>query len=332
MTIRDDAVRWRVLRDQRELTTAEAQAFSEWLQDPQHAAAYDEASRAWAIIRPDAGNARLERLREEALALSPPGSRSWQHPALAAAVAGVLIAGTVWLWSRASTHAVRAPTIASSGITTMRDYVTARGERLEITLPDGSNVSLNTDTALDVEFSEGQRLVRLRRGQAAFSVAHDSTRPFVVQAGDRQVRATGTLFDVYLAQNRLQVVLAEGEVIVTRLQAGERAARPVRLSPGQALVARPGAADEVQTRDARRALRWRDGFVEFNDTSLAEAVAEMNRYSEVPVTLRDERTGALRISGVFRTDQPDQFLTVIQEVLPVRVHTSPDGRAEISGL
>lgn len=330
MTIRDEAVRWRVLRDQRKLTAAEARAFSEWLQDPRHAAAYEEAARSWALIRPGAGNARLERLREEALALAPAPSRSWR-PALAAAAVGVLVAGAALVWHRASMHAVRAPVIASSGLTTMRDYVTAKGERLEITLPDGSNVSLNTDTALDVEFSEGQRLVRLRRGQAIFSVAKDSARPFLVQAGDRQVRATGTLFDVYLAQDRLQVVLAEGEVVVTRLHPGERTAPPVRLSPGQALVARGGAADEVQTRDARRALRWRDGFVEFDDTSLAEAVAEMNRYSERPVVLRDARTGALRISGVFRTDEPEQFLNVIQEVLPVRVHTSPDGQAEIAG-
>ncbi|MBX5462494.1 MAG: FecR domain-containing protein [Steroidobacteraceae bacterium] len=331
MTIREEAVRWRVLRDQRKLTAAEARAFSEWLQDPRHAAAYEEAARSWALIRPDAGNARLERLRAEALALAPAPPRSWYRPALAAAAVGVLAVGAALIWYRASTPAVRAPVVASAGLTTMRDYVTAKGERLEITLPDGSNVSLNTDTALDVEFSEGQRLVRLRRGQAIFSVAKDSARPFLVQAGDRQVRATGTLFDVYLAQDRLQVVLAEGEVIVTRLHSGERAARPVRLSPGQALVARPGAADEVQTRDARRALRWRDGFVEFNDTSLAEAVAEMNRYSDRPVVLRDARTGALRISGVFRTDEPEQFLNVIQEVLPVRVHTSPDGQAEIAG-
>jgi transmembrane sensor len=242
------------------------------------------------------------------------------------------VVGALILLARESPISHQVPAVASSARTTQRDYVTAKGERREIELPDGSTLSLNTDTAVEVEYSQARRLVHLRRGQAIFSVAHDAGRPFVVHAADRRVQATGTLFDVYLAQDRLQVVLAEGEVIVSGMDAASAGTSPVRLAPGQAFVSRAGMADEVRAADVHRAFRWRDGFVEFNDETLAAAVAEMNRYSDHPATVLDERAAALRISGVFRTDRPEEFLSVIRELLPVDVRVSPDGRAEIAGL
>lgn len=336
MTTQKDAVRWLVLQDQRDLPASEARAFAEWLQQPGHEAAYREAQKSWNVFQGMADDPELNLLRQAALAAGPARAPwQWQRHALAAAVLGVLVTTVALLWVREPLHKAATPDDASLATSAgVPYYVTAIGERLEITLPDGSSVSLNTDTSLDIEFSAQQRLVHLRGGQAVFHVAKDASRPFFVRAGNRQVRATGTVFDVYLAPDRLRVLLAEGKVAIASLDESEhaKASRELWLDPGQALVVRAGAPDEVQRVDVSRALRWREGFVEFDDDSLGEAVAEMNRYTSNPVTIRDERALTLRISGLFRTDRMDQFLRVIEELLPVEVRYRTGGRAEIVGL
>lgn len=333
MTTEKDAAHWLVLQDQRELTASEARDFAEWLQQPGNEQGYRNAQRSWNVFQ-GVDDPELEMMRQAALACAPGRSWQWQRPALAAAVLGVLATTAAMLWMREDSKPLTTSPAITQAEKSQPDYLTTTGERLEITLPDGSSVSLNTDSALDVEFSREQRLVRLRRGQAVFAVAKDPARPFLVRAAERQVRATGTVFDVYLAPDHLRVLLAEGQVVISSVGAPEqRDSRAEHwLGPGQALIVKAGAADEIRSVDVSRALRWREGFVEFDDQSLGEAVAEMNRYTTNPVTILDERAVGLRISGLFRTDRMDQFLRVVQDLLPVEVRYRAGGRAEIAGL
>src|SRR5690606_34703571 len=98
---------------------------------------------------------------------------------------------------------------------------------------------------------------------------------------------------------------------------------------GEVLEAPPAAAMVVKVADTNRAVSWRDGVVVFDDVPLAEAVAEMNRYTTAPVTLAEPEIGAFRVSGVFRTGDPERFAMAMAEVFPLEVDHGPSGAAEL---
>lgn len=363
MSPKDEAAGWLVLQGQRELTASESQAFEEWLRHPQNAAAWSEAQRSWNVFQVSRGVAeqepQLEALRQAALATRPlqgrdqPASESGQAPEKAAepwlrsslrsslwpsrllpfsaAAALVLAIGAALLWQTGSDGSLQTQTASTAAGQAVASYSTQIGERRQFSLPDGTRLSLNTRTEVEVRFTPAQRAVQLRNGQATFEVAKDASRPFLVEAGDRTVRAVGTVFDVYLAPQKLRVTLTEGKVTVGSLGAATNSEKPLSLAPGEQLVAVAGT-DVVQKVDVTRALLWHDGMVEFNNETLGDAVAEMNRYSPLPVHIRDEKTRSLRFSGLFHTDRMEQFLQVVQELLPVKVGRDAGGQTEITGL
>jgi transmembrane sensor len=109
-------------------------------------------------------------------------------------------------------------------------------------------------------------------------------------------------------------MLVEGEVAV-----GAHGAAPEHdLRPGQRLVLQAGQPARVERFDPTTALAWREGFVEFSDTPLSEAVAEMNRYGGRRMVIADPRVGALKVSGSFKLGDPDRFLRTVAMLLPVR--------------
>jgi transmembrane sensor len=210
-------------------------------------------------------------------------------------------------------------------------YRTAVGERSTVVLPDGSVATLNTDSVLKVAYSGAERGVRLLKGQALFEVAKNARIPFQVYAADRRITAVGTVFDVRLQGEEVKVALVEGIVKVAPLERpGPAAPAPqVTMTAGEVLDAPPSAAMTVRTADIARAVSWKDGVAVFDDQPLAEAVAEMNRYTARPVVLADPAIGSLRVSGVFRTGDPDRFAAAMTEVFPLRAERRFDGSTEL---
>lgn len=326
------AAHWFVRRDAGELSSAEEAAFQAWLAEPGNREAWQDAQRAWGVFDEVREDTHVQALRRAALAA---GRESRPSRALAAAAMLLLVAGGVLalLWLRPGEApqlaGVRVPTAAELRAAEHSDYVTALGERRDVLLPDGTTVTLNTDTALDVMYTDHERVVALRRGQAFFDVAHNAERPFVVQTPHRRVVALGTAFDVEVNLGLFQVVLVEGSVRVDHAPgsglAAEGASREMVLAPGQALLARLGVAEQVVEIDVERELRWRQGFVEFDNEPLERAIAELNRYYPEPIVIRDPRVAQLRLSGIFRTTPREEFLSIVGEVLPVRVDSSGSG-------
>src|SRR5690606_31466403 len=154
-------------------------------------------------------------------------------------------------------------------------YVTAVGEQREITLLDGSHVRLDTDTRMRVRFNEGTRRILLDRGQALFEVAHRAQQPFVVQAGDTEVTALGTRFDVRRSADvrGARVTLVEGSVAVTGGDGVNR--RDWRLQPGEQLNTAARSA-KPRSVDVTVATSWAKGRLVFQNTPLQDAVAEVN--------------------------------------------------------
>ncbi|MGH8145259.1 MAG: FecR family protein [Rhodanobacteraceae bacterium] len=278
------------------------EAFRTWLSESRaHARAYARVADVWDIIP---GAIQLD--HGQTVAAAPPRQPRWRMP-LAAAACGTLIlvvAAVAWLqW--------RTPV-----------YQTAAGGMEVVTLHDGTRVALNTDTRLSVDYGEHERRIRLERGEAIFEDVADPKRPFVVQAGEHQVRALGTTFQVRIDPERVAVTLMDGRVAVSRsIAAGGRAkaAAPTILSPGERLILRTDGHATLDHPSIKALTAWRRGEAVFDDVPLAYAVDEINRYGGTPVRLGDPALAQMRVSGVFAVHDPVEFANALAKLHHLRV-------------
>lgn len=327
----DEAAAWWSSRRRLGLTSARDEAaFGAWMADPAHAAAFERADRPMEALGDLAAAPEIRRMREMALAAQPARHLLPVKLILAGGLAAALVAAALLAVNARPerTGALDAPdavTMASAdGPSLGRRYETAVGERQDVTLDDGSVVSLNTNSVIEVAYNERRRDVRLLRGQALFRVAHNPARPFVVSAGDRRIVARGTAFDVRVDGDDVKVVLLEGRVEVSPARpSGIGRFVPIvsrqDLSPGEQLVSAPNVPVRVTAADVEQATSWRRGQVVFHDDTLADAIAEMNRYSDTKLIIDDPRVAALRISGVFGVARPENFQAAISAYHPVDI-------------
>ncbi|MBO9544580.1 FecR domain-containing protein [Caulobacter sp.] len=295
--------------------------FAAWLDESQdNRDAWNQAHQVWAIFDDAEESDLIAAMARAARRAGPePAAKPWLPRLIAASIAVAVVSATLIVgagqgWVGRSAKPIQVAAAPSLGAVGRPDYVTGKGQRSVIDLPDGTRVTLDADSALDVAFTGGRRDVRLLNGHAFFDVAHDRAHPFAVQADGRVVTALGTQFDVKLAPGSMQVVLAEGSVSVA--SAG---VPTVRLVPGQAFAARTGAVGKVSSVDVDQALAWKQGVVEFRDQPLSEAVALLNRYTRARIIIRDPKVAALRITGVFKTGDVKRFGRSVSQALPVRM-------------
>ena len=186
----------------------------------------------------------------------------------------------------------------------------------ERALDDGSVVRLNRGAAVVVEFSATERRVRLERGEAAFAVAKDAARPFVVETAGIAVRAVGTAFNVRRADRAVEAIITEGRIAlaggasvgaaaVPELVAGHRAWVPVDATGGAPEVGLL-TADEL----ARR-LAWHPRLLSFADEALASILNEFNRHNPVVLRAESAAVAGLRLTARLRSDNVDGFLRLL---------------------
>jgi transmembrane sensor len=262
-----------------------------WLAESEdHRHAFDRLTRAWE----QAGAIRL-RARDPVTGVR---TRPRFVPWSAAAAMLILAAGIAFYYSRIDALA------------------TGIGQQRVQLLPDGTRVELNTDTRIEVHYDAQARRVRLIHGEAWFEVSKHPTWPFLVSADDHVIRALGTSFIVRQDKDDLSVTLVEGQVSVApTAQSGPQDAQ--LLTPGQRLVISPHDST-VDRPDLPRITAWRHGRVQFDATPLAEAAAEMNRYNKTRVVLADADLARLRIGGVFRAGDSDEFVRVVSTAFGLR--------------
>jgi len=187
-------------------------------------------------------------------------------------------------------------------------------------MPDGSKVTLNTNSEIRVAVTETERRVTLDKGEAFFEVAKDPRRPFVVHAGDKQIVAVGTKFSVRRDADAVRVVVTEGRVRLERSSASG-AAPLAQLSAGT-IARAAGAGTLVQEKpldEAEEFLSWRTGFLVFRDTTLGDAVAEFNRYNMHKIVIEDPAVAAMHVGGSFRSTNVDAFVRLLQEGFQIHV-------------
>jgi len=352
--IREAAARWHDRLRSERVSAGDHAAFECWCeQSPAHRDAYDAVERAWTQARAQAAHPQILALRQEAaLRLTRrTARRPFTLPRAMAAVLALVAVGAVGLsaWRHYDADApvrsvAAAPARLLDDLRGIDHYRTTVGERLNVVLDDGSLVTLNTRTELRVAYTAGERKIELRHGQALFEVAKDAARPFVVEAQGRRFVAVGTAFDVRVDKARVQLTMLEGRVKVEPTEPAQRSVedhsasptagtsaspqapqREVILVAGQQLVAAPALAlDDIRPADPQRVSSWRTGQVVFEDSTLADAVAELNRYTRVPIRLSDPSLGELRISGAFMTGRNDTFVEAVTGYFPIQARRSPD--------
>ncbi len=310
--LREAAAQWVVALRAPDAGEAEWLAFEAWLEDgPDRRMAYDRATALWEDI--DAHQAALRQRLQRASA-SPVVSlesrrarRSWTAPAAAvgALAAAAVLAVVVFIPAPPSAPppSVAAPTV----------YVTAKGEHRSLTLEDGSRIDLNGASRISVRFLADRREVTLDDAEAAFSVAHDTARPFIISAGRRSVRVVGTEFDVMRHEGRIAVTVRRGIVEVA-----QGADAPVRLTAGRRLRAEddstPAVIEPVAEAEAQG---WRTGRLIYRQQPFGDVVSDLGRYFDEPLRIEGDRTAALRFSGVLVVGQEDEIIRRIEALLAV---------------
>jgi transmembrane sensor len=311
--ITDAAAHWCMRLHASDCTAGERQAFAQWHDsDPLHAFEYAAMLEIWDVADHLPRNAT-----PPVVVPFKPRSRARRY-AVAAAIcfaALPLAAFTGW----------EAGWLPSS----YERFQAADGLR-QVTLSDGSQVELNLGTELVYSHYKDQRRVTLKKGEAFFNVSHDSAHPFIVRAGEGQVRVTGTQFNVWKYEDQVRVMLLEGSVQI----ASDPVHGSVPLSPGmQASYQQGDATPHVRAiMPDDTALAWRQGKLILDNLALADALPLINRYLSKPVMLADANTGAIRIGGIYDIHEVDNLIPSLPKVLPVYLTQNQDGNPVLNAI
>lgn len=207
-----------------------------------------------------------------------------------------------------------------------RAYHTAIGEHSTVHLRDGSELTLNTNSLVDVIFTKDQRTLILKRGEVYVQVAHDKSRPLKVFVGNRFVRAVGTAFNVKITPDKqIELIVTKGKVLVgvvaretvaAPTQAGQHGARgedSLPVSAGhEVMLGGDEKIKEIKPDEIEVKLSWRGGNLEFHGESLEDALAEIERYTPVEFVIQDEDLKKIRVVGLFKAGDVDGLLSTLR--------------------
>lgn len=194
------------------------------------------------------------------------------------------------------------------------------GGQRNITLADGSQIELNTDTSIRVDLTAKKRAIELVKGEAYFEIRHDAARPFVVTVSGHRIVDLGTKFLIRTSSQALNVTLVEGSARLETISP-QASQQDVTLKPGDLAVA---TADSVRVskrpvRDMQNALAWRRGVIALHNASLADAAAEFNRYGGEQLIVADADAGKLTINGTFGKTEVEEFAGMTHEIFGLRI-------------
>ncbi|MBS0377246.1 MAG: FecR domain-containing protein [Proteobacteria bacterium] len=236
---------------------------------------------------------------------------AWGMRAAAALALTVLAAAGLYFLRPAR---VPAPVVAAAWTA---EYATGHGRLRRVDLPDGSVVTLNTDSHLRARFTGQERSLTLTAGEADFRVVHEKARDFRVAAGALTVRAVGTEFTVRAAPSATTVLVLEGRVGVTPR---DKDGAEVGVGAGEAVTATDDRwPPTVQLADPERSSAWLRHQIAFEHQPLEQVADEFNRYSAKPILIVTPALRRLEISGVFATDDPAAFIAFLRSLDGVHV-------------
>jgi transmembrane sensor len=313
--VTEQASYWWVLLSEGEPTAADTRAFAEWVvRSPERVEAFLQVARLTSALQsnrlrwPDTSPAELIQAAlssgSEVARLPFVQRDKPRRPVVPMAVAGVSVV-VLGLFAVFHSSAQR--------------FETALGEQRSVVLADGSLVTLNTSSSIDVHMEKDRRTVQLLSGEALFQVARDTARPFDVVAGGTTVRAVGTQFDVDRRSGTTTVTVVEGKVLIS-----DTGADRLPLAAGEQLTVGSHVTRSPVRADTATAVAWTQRKLIFAHRQLAEVAAEFNRYNRQSIEIRSAGLRSQEISGVFQANDPASFLTWLARLPDVRIEKSPD--------
>lgn len=324
----EKAAEWLIKRDLG-FTAEEQDAFFQWLgQNPAHGDSFARLQKTWTEFdllsqwMPEhSGEPNPDLL---AKGMPRKGGRSWgPYMALAA-----LLVVVFTLWSLFENFG-DTPEIKAQ-------YITADDYGYHV-LEDGTELDMNHGAEVSIEFSEGVRLVKLLAGEVYFTVAKNAYRPFVVRAGETDVRAVGTAFNVLLGSDSVEVLVTEGKVRVEKSVLSEKRSSNVD-SNSVGLVMIPGqrsvlplelktaelTASQVDASEIERLLSWKHELLDFDSTPLSEAVTEFNRRNDIQLVIADKSLAELPVVASFRSNNVKGFARLMELTFDVEVERASE--------
>lgn len=330
LTIKEQAAAWLVKIDGGELDHADNTAFNDWLNaNEQHKSCFFTLAKHWdsmAVVQILADYYPLPAKKAGATAAhSKPETRSSTEER----------AG--WLAALLSTKALAGYAVATCalflaitlGLNTreLETYQTLPGERMSFALSDGTNITLNTNTRIAVNYSADRRHINLLQGEANFDVTKDKTRPFVVEAGGGLVWAVGTVFNVRFTEPEVAVMVSEGTVKVFANTSVDKAEFDASIRSSttnlEALVNAGNAVSYKRIVSAiqplnERKLAWLEDSLIFEGETLQEAVAEISRYTHYQIIIADDSIKSLRIGGHYNTKDIESLLITLSRSFDIK--------------
>lgn len=255
----------------------------------------------------------------------------------------ILVAG---IWGADTFYHREAPDSRESAAILVPEnvYETAVGEQSRINLVDGTQLVLNTNTFVQINYSDQHRLLTLERGELHIIVAPDKSRPLSVIAGDTIIQAVGTTFNIEITSNhQIELLVTEGKVRVGVFNippTGVAQAVPFMLPPDSMTVS---AGEEtilglpvfeletIETDEIEVKLSWREGNLIFRGETLEEAVAEISRYTAVEFVILDEKSKKVRVAGLFKAGDVNGLLAALEENFDVTYERVGDKKILLKG-
>ncbi|MDP2548791.1 FecR family protein [Oceanobacter sp. 4_MG-2023] len=291
------AALWHATLGDEQVTSKQRQDFERWRQQSiRHEQAFDRMASVWQ---------QLDHIEED---LRLPAAKALQQATLTKRSTLPLVAMVTLsaCWISLSSEL--------SGL--FSDYHTSHGQRQQITLNDGSEIILNTDSAIDVDFTNQQRLIHLKQGELYITVAADVSRPFVIQTEHATATALGTQYAVRVRRQTTEVVVTESKVNVCP----EQTSPCVVTHQNEATSADNQQVATPHTVDADLHTAWTSGKLVVDNWPLSRLLAEISRYYPGPLLYSDTALQSIQVSGVFILDAPEQILTHLEHSLPIRVN------------
>ncbi len=317
----DEASEW-LARLDRGLTSTEHNALEQWLlADPEHLAVLSAMAKLWDKMD------TLSRLAYIVPHQKPKRAAGPHWLAMAAALLVVMVSAGAWFLQSSSVPDEVASTVSTGGGAGV--YETAVGQQSKVELADGTVVSINTNSRVQVRYGNTERLLFLDRGEIHITVAHDTARPLTVFAGDRMVQALGTAFSVkFDDSSTIELVVTDGRVKVgvrpprsNTSASAEAEASAMAVNAEAMLVERGerimlGASNEqielVTPEDIEVELSWREGNLVFRGESLDAVAIEIGRYTPVEFVIMDEDLKKVRVAGLFKASDVKGFLATLE--------------------
>lgn len=357
--VSEQAAHWWVVLDGEDVSAAEQREFGEWIaRSPERVEAYlrttilmralEARGLRWPDVSAEVLISEAASAPPEPQAISPEArsvplrtnsTKTMRRKLLPVALAASFVAVVI---------------ATSLLVTGSERYRTAQGEQRSVVLDDGSVVTLNTASRVEVDLSKSRRLVRLTEGEALFDVAHDAARPFDVETGGATIRAVGTRFNVDSRSTGTTITVVEGQVAVIPRDAAAGSSRgavgsparrgdtadapsgsaqkPIMLAAAQRLTINDSRLGQPETvANLAAATVWVQRQLIFDRRPLAEVAAEFNRYNRDAIVIEDEKLRNEQVTGVFQANDTASFVTFLTQIPGVRTRRTADALHVVVG-